>query len=34
VAAAEALGTSRVFTLDHHFRTCRRNDSEAFEVIP
>ena len=34
VVAAETLGVSRLFTLDHHFRIYRRNDSEAFEVVP
>ncbi|HEY3266111.1 MAG TPA: PIN domain-containing protein [Armatimonadota bacterium] len=34
VAAAEALGASRVFTLDSHFRAYRIKGTEAFEVIP
>jgi predicted nucleic acid-binding protein len=34
VVAAETLGTSRVFTLDHHFLVYRRDDSFAFEVVP
>ena len=34
VTAAEVLGASRVFTLDHHFRVYRRDDSGVFEVIP
>jgi predicted nucleic acid-binding protein len=34
VAAAEALGVSRIFSLDHHFRVYRLADSGAFEVVP
>lgn len=34
VAAAEALGESRIFTLDRHFRIYRIGGSGAFEVVP
>jgi predicted nucleic acid-binding protein len=34
VVAAEHLGISRIFTLDHHFRVYRLKDSQAFEVVP
>jgi predicted nucleic acid-binding protein len=34
VAAAEALGLRRVFTLDRHFHAYRIGAREAFEVIP
>jgi uncharacterized protein len=34
VVAAEAFGTFRVFTLDHHFRVYRRDDTGVFEVVP
>ncbi|HEY3266109.1 MAG TPA: PIN domain-containing protein [Armatimonadota bacterium] len=34
VAAAEALGANRVFTLDSHFRAYRIKGTGAFEVIP
>jgi len=34
VAAAEVLGSSCIFSLDHHFRIYRREDSSAFEVVP
>jgi predicted nucleic acid-binding protein len=34
VAAAETLGLSRIFTLDHHFRVYRIKGAEAFHVIP
>ncbi|WP_165249457.1 type II toxin-antitoxin system VapC family toxin [Paludisphaera soli] len=34
VAAAEALGVSRSFTLDHHFRVYRIQGVAAFHVIP
>jgi predicted nucleic acid-binding protein len=34
VVAAERLGLSRIFSLDHHFRVYRLNDSQAFEVVP
>ena len=28
------LGLSRIFSLDHHFRIYRWNDSRAVEVVP
>lgn len=34
VAAAETLGVTRVFTLDHHFRVYRLKNSQAFDVVP
>jgi predicted nucleic acid-binding protein len=34
VAAAEALGVTRIFTLDSHFRVYRLNDSQALEMVP
>jgi predicted nucleic acid-binding protein len=34
VAAAEALGLRRVFTLDGHFRFYRVHDTGTFEVVP
>ena len=34
VAAAEALGTRRIFTLDSDFYVYRWLGTEAFEVIP
>jgi predicted nucleic acid-binding protein len=34
VAAAEALGESRIFTLDHHFRIYRIGATGTFEVVP
>lgn len=34
VAAAEALGTRRVFTLDRHFHAYRIAGREPFEVVP
>jgi len=34
VAAAEARGLARVFTLDSHFHAHRTNGGKAFEVIP
>ena len=34
VAAAEALGTRRIFTLDSDFYVYRWRRTEAFEVIP
>jgi hypothetical protein len=34
VAAAEALGLSRVFSLDHHFRIYRIHGDQAFDVVP
>ena len=34
VAAAEALGTSRMFTLDGHFRLYRIAGAGVFEVVP
>ena len=33
VAAAEVLGTTRIFTLDHHFHVYRLEDSRSFEVV-
>ncbi|HZT44177.1 MAG TPA: PIN domain-containing protein [Chthonomonadaceae bacterium] len=34
VAAAEALGEKRVFTLDSDFYVYQRNGKEPFEVVP
>jgi predicted nucleic acid-binding protein len=34
VAAAEALGVRRVFSLDHHFYIYRLNGTDTFEVLP
>ena len=34
VAAAEHLGSSRIFTIDSDFYVYRINDREAFEVVP
>ncbi len=34
VTAAEALRTSRIFTLDADFYIYQRNDREPFEVVP
>jgi predicted nucleic acid-binding protein len=34
VAAAEALGVRRVFTLDTHFYFYRLNGTDSFEVVP
>jgi uncharacterized protein len=34
VAAAETLGTARIFTLDRHFYACRIDVNRPFEVIP
>ena len=34
VAAAESLGISRIFTLDHHFRIYRLRGTQALEVVP
>lgn len=34
VAAAETLGITRVFTLDHHFRVYRLKNAQAFDVVP
>jgi predicted nucleic acid-binding protein len=34
VAAAEALGLSRVFTLDRHFHAYRIGGTRAFDVFP
>jgi predicted nucleic acid-binding protein len=34
VAAAERLGTRRIFTLDHHFRVYRLNDARTFDIVP
>jgi predicted nucleic acid-binding protein len=34
VAAAEATGLRKVFTLDKHFRVYRLNDGTALEVVP
>jgi predicted nucleic acid-binding protein len=34
VAAAEALGEKRIFTLDSDFYVFRRHGSEPFEVVP
>jgi predicted nucleic acid-binding protein len=34
VAAAEALGANRVFTIDGHFRTYRIHGKHAFEILP
>jgi predicted nucleic acid-binding protein len=34
VAAAEALGLARIFSLDHHFRIYRLKDARAFDVVP
>jgi predicted nucleic acid-binding protein len=34
VAAAEALNTRAIFTLDSHFRAYRIHGREAFEIVP
>jgi uncharacterized protein len=34
VAAAEALGTKRIFTIDSDFYIYQTNDREPFEVVP
>jgi len=34
VAVAELLDQTRIFTLDHHFRVYRIQDSKPFEVVP
>jgi len=34
VAAAEATGIRRIFTLDSDFRIYRLSDGSAFEVVP
>lgn len=34
VTAAERIGTTRVFTVDGHFRAYRIEDRHAFEVLP
>lgn len=34
VAAAEALGRSRIFTLDRHFHVYRFRGNQAFEIVP
>ena len=34
VAAAEALGLTRVLTLDQHFHAYRINDRRPFDVVP
>lgn len=34
IAAAESLGHSRIFTVDHHFYIYRLSDGSALEVIP
>jgi predicted nucleic acid-binding protein len=34
VAAAESLGSRRVFTLDAHFRGYRMRGREAFQIVP
>ena len=34
LVVAEHLGVSRIFSLNHHFRVYRLNDSQAFEVVP
>ena len=34
VAAAEALGTQRIFTIDSDFYIYRVNEREAFQVLP
>ena len=34
VAAAEALGIGRVFTIDSHFYAYQRADGQDFEVLP
>jgi predicted nucleic acid-binding protein len=34
VAAAERLGITQVFTVDHHFRAYRLEGRRAFEVVP
>lgn len=34
VVAAESLGFSRIFTLDHHFRVYQLYGSKPFDVIP
>jgi predicted nucleic acid-binding protein len=34
VAAAEQLGTNRVFTVDRHFHAYRIEGRRAFEVVP
>jgi len=34
VAAAEALGEHRIFTLDSHFRAYRIGDAGTFDMVP
>jgi hypothetical protein len=34
VAAAERLGTQRVFTIDRHFRAYRTQRRQSFELVP
>ena len=34
VAAAEALNTNKIFTLDSDFNIYRINDKTPFEIIP
>jgi predicted nucleic acid-binding protein len=34
VVAAESLGVSRIFTLDHHFRIYRIDDSQCLRSLP
>jgi uncharacterized protein len=34
VAASEALGARRIFTIDKHFHIYRRHGREPFELFP
>ena len=34
VTAAERIGTTRVFTVDSHFRAYRIEDRHAFQIVP